>query len=713
MAAIAQSLPHLNTPAAWLWQFLKDELAPYRGRTTLVARMVITSTLVMILSMTFKLPFGAYGAIFGLVLSHDNLEATAANVRGFAVGFLAAGAYIILGLTIALADPGLRFIWITGGFLLAFWAMSALSRYSASSRAGYLMAITVTLWDAHISPELKFERTLWAMGVITMAAVMSLAIQMVFAAFQKSDELIEAIAERLSCVEGLLRHYRDGDPVTASIRTDLARLVMTGTSRMRQLLHRGGFDPQYPEQMGAVVALTGRLVDLAANLPEFTAGVPESERVGRLASHIKKIREDLTRGSVPRRLEPASDTEIPSGLPLLGEMEQTVSLIYDAFTGSQALSVFAPTPRAAGVPRSFMMADLLNVRHFKFALRGCLAATACYVAFNALDWPQISTSVTTCFLTALTTIGASRQKQFLRFTGALIGCLGIGMASQIFLLPSIDSIAGFTALFIPVIAAAAWVATSSPRLAYLGVQVAVGFCLINLQEFSFNTSLTVARDRAVGIFLGLLMMWVFFDRLWSTPAGVLMRTEFISTLRLLALLAREPVSNDVQVAIERSHALRERISSQLDRVRTLTDAVLFEFGVSRRRDLAFRDRVRQWGPQLRTLAIIRIAALKYELQVPGFDVPDAVRLRQWAYDEFSAGMLDDVADRLEGREPSGTPEKDELQKSSAEALDNLEAEASRELPTAKAQSLITLIRAIDDLTTRVRKQMAADFAGVV
>jgi multidrug resistance protein MdtO len=287
------------------------------------------------------------------------------------------------------------------------------------------------------------------------------------------------------------------------------------------------------------------------------------------------------------------------------------------------------------------------------------------------------------------------------------------MASQIFLLPSIDSIAGFTALFIPVIAAAAWVATSSPRLAYLGVQVAVGFCLINLQEFSFNTSLTTARDRAAGIFLGLLMMWVFFDRLWSTPAGVLMRTEFISTLRLLALLAREPVSNDVQVAIERSHALRERISSQLDRVRTLTDAVLFEFGASRRRDLAFRDRVRQWGPQLRTLAIIRIAALKYELQVPGFDVPDAVRLRQWAYDEFSAGMLDQVADRLEGREPSGTPERGELQKSSAEALDNLEAEASRELPTAKAQSLITLLRAIDDLTTRVWKQMATDFAGVV
>ena len=447
MAAIAQSLPNLKSRSTWLWQFLKDELAPYRGRTGLVARTVIASTIVMILSMIYKIPYGAFGAIWAFNFAHGSLETTAKEVEGMVIGLLSAGAYIILGQGIALADPILRFIWVTGGFLLAFWGMSAFSRYSAAGRAGYLMAITVSLWDSHISAELKFERTLWALGVIMGAGLVALVVHLVFGALQKSSPLIEGIAERLSSVEELLREYLDGGKIDDSIRTALARLVMKGSSRLRQMLHQSGFDPQYAEQMGAVVALTGRLVDLAANLAEFTASVPESERerIRRLANRLRRIREDLTRGAVPRDPEAAGGNEIPPTLPLFGEMEQTISLIYGAFLESRSLSVFAPSPRAAEqVPRSLAVADLLDPRHFKFALRGCLAATACYVAINALNWPEISTSVTTCFLTALTTIGASRQKQTLRFGGALIGCFGVCMSAQIWVLPYIDSIAGFT-----------------------------------------------------------------------------------------------------------------------------------------------------------------------------------------------------------------------------------------------------------------------------
>src|ERR1700747_2236572 len=201
MASIAQPVPSLNGRVTWFWEFLKEELAPYRGRVALVTRIVVASTLLMILSMTFRLPYGAYAAIFALTLSRDSLEATVSAVQMIAIGFLLAGGYVILGLMVALADPALRFLWITAGFFGGFWAMSALRNYAASARFGYLIAITITLWDKHISADEKVENALWAVGVITLASIITLLLEIVFSAFRRSNDLMDGIAERLSCVE--------------------------------------------------------------------------------------------------------------------------------------------------------------------------------------------------------------------------------------------------------------------------------------------------------------------------------------------------------------------------------------------------------------------------------------------------------------------------------------------------------------------------------
>src|SRR3954453_14632340 len=114
MATIAQTLPNSKARFAWFSEFLKKELAAYPGRGALVARMVITATLVMLLSMTFRLPYGAYGAIYALILSRESLQATANAVR-MVIGFGLAGAYILIGMTVALGDPLIRFLWIVAG----------------------------------------------------------------------------------------------------------------------------------------------------------------------------------------------------------------------------------------------------------------------------------------------------------------------------------------------------------------------------------------------------------------------------------------------------------------------------------------------------------------------------------------------------------------------------------------------------------------------
>ena len=701
MAAIAQPLPASKHKFAWLWDWLRDELTPYPGRGALVVRMVIAATLVMVLSMTFRLPYGAYGAIYAFILSRESLDATAGAVRMVIIGFVLAGAYITLGMMLVLGDAMLRFIWITTGFFIGFWAMSAFSNYAASVRFGYLIAITVTLWDSHASEATKVENTLWAVGVITLASFIMLLVEIVFASLQQSNALMDGIAEQLTCVEALLTHCLARDPANAGIQTKVSRLAMTGTSLMRRNLRRSGFEPEYAVAMGAVVALTGRLVDLVAILPQLADSATEidSERMRKIAKGIREIREDLVRGSVPQLYESAAESATPLHFPLLGEIEETVALIPQAFTGSQSLRIFAPSAgdrRASARP--FRTGTLLDSEHLKFALRGCLASTSCYVIFNVLFWPEISTAVTTCFLTALTTVGASHQKQILRFAGALIGGLGIGMGAQVFILPHIDSIAGFTVLFAAVTAAAAWIATSSPRLSYLGVQVAVAFCLINLSEFTFQTSLTVARDRVIGILLGLFMMWLFFDQFWSRPAGLEMKRTFISSLRLLAQLARGPVSKDLREAIEDSYALREKINAHFDRVRSLADGLLFEFGASRRRNIELRSHIRRWQPDLRALFVMRVTFLKYRFLLPGFEMPEVIRFRQQEYDEHSARILEQLADRVEGNISPATDRVEVSHELLNGTIEAIRHEQPEQLPSGRARSFTTLLQGIDNLT---------------
>jgi multidrug resistance protein MdtO len=294
--------------------------------------------------------------------------------------------------------------------------------------------------------------------------------------------------------------------------------------------------------------------------------------------------------------------------------------------------------------------------------------------------------------------------------GALVGGFVIGMGSQIFILPYIDSIAGFTVLYILVITLAAWIETSSPRLSYFGTQPAVAFCFITLLEYKFQTSLALARDRVVGVLLGLSMMWLFFDHFYSKPAGLEMRRSFVSVLRLLGRFARGPVSSDLQEAIEDSYALRDEINAEFDRGRSVADGVLLEFGPSRSSDLELRARIRRWLPQLRALFVMRIVSFKYRLPAPGFEVPDAVRARQAAYDDVSARMLEEMADRIEKLVPGAATTAQELSKLVDLKLRETESEASRVLPATQAQSFVTLLHGIDGLTNSLATEVATEFS---
>ena len=387
-------------------------------------------------------------------------------------------------------------------------------------------------------------------------------------------------------------------------------------------------------------------------------------------------------------------------------MERTVSLIPEVFAGSQALTAYAPSasgdmPRKAGL---FRPDALTNSEHIKFGLKGCFAASLCYIIYNFLDWPGISTAVTTCLVTALTTIGSSRQKQVLRLGGALVGGVILGIGAQVFILPYLDSIAGFTIVFLVVSIAAAWVATSSARLSYFGVQIVVAFYLINLQEFKIQTSLAVARDRVAGILLGLFMMWLVFDQLWGAPAGVEMKRAFVGTLRLLAQFAREPVSTDMRIAVERSYSLRETINQSFDKVRSFADGVLFEFGATRQQDLRLRNQIRQLQPQLQMLFLTRITLFKYRLNLPGFELPQTIASTQNNFDNDLADTIDAMANRVEGKSAQSSGEINKSLKQLEGTVDGWVEESQPKL-TPELRTFMALSRRIEALAASLNNDI--------
>jgi multidrug resistance protein MdtO len=694
----------------WLWEFLKHELAPYPGRAATMARIVLAVTVVMMVCNTFRIPYAFLGGIYALLISRESSRATL-NSAGTVLLLAATGvAYIVISVQFVISVPFLHFLWIVGSLFLAFYALTVLNNYGGFVGLALVVAIAVSIWGRQVPAERNVEDTLYLLLVALISVVVTAGVELAFRRIRPGDDIVLPVADRLAAIHSVLVCYSEGRPVDQATEEKVIRLGMLGTSTLRIALRRSDYSPQYRAQMSGAVALVGSLVDITTALTQlnFEPSSMDREHLRNLAAAIASIRTDLIDRRIPGSIQVNTEDE-PHRVPLLREMENTVALIPQAFAGSQSIDEYQAPSEEMPRSRLFAADAFVNPEHLRFALKGCFAVSACYFIYNAIDWPGMAVPVMlTCFFTAVSTIGTSRQRQVLRFAGFFVGGILIGMGSQMLVLPYLDSIAGFTVLFVLVTALAAWFMTSSPRLSFFGLQLGAVYYVINMQKFARETSLSVARDRVAGVFLGLLMMWLIFDQIWGAPASVEMRKVFISTLRLLAQFAREPVSAGIRPAIQRTSALHDTINTKFDSVRSLADGVLLEFGASRRQDLALRDRIRRWQPQLRALFIMRSASLKYRLQLPGFLLPEAVVVSLQAYDERSAQMLENIADRMEGKKPQETPVPAGSFALLERIVESCRTDESRISLSEHGATFVPLLREIDRLTSRLANQIATE-----
>ncbi|HEX4022060.1 MAG TPA: FUSC family protein [Acidobacteriaceae bacterium] len=662
MSLQAETLPAgappggLDHAATWFWSFLKTELAPYPGRTWVVGRMTIAATIVMLVVMTFRLPSGFLGAIFTLFLSRENPTATLrAGVR-IVVAFAVATAYSMVGIMILVDDPLTHFLWILATLFIAFYLIRIIPDYATAVAFGFMIAGAIPLWDeTTLNVNTRVENTLWLAFSVLLGTAVTIAVEYVFRRVHPTTDLTLSIESRLQVVEDVLRNIAADLPPNDALEKSISLYESLGISRLRRLLVRSGYSPHFIAQMNAAVALLGRLVDLAASLRSFCVGHPSAlsavdrKRCEHLADRISILHRDFNRLQVSEKIAPPVSDE-PSNLPFLSTMERTVALIPQTFSGSKSIEKFVVAPIDEEIRQRLLVPDAFsNPAHIQFAIRGMLAATTCYVLYTAVAWPGLSTSIATCIITALSTVGSSRQKQFLRLGGAILGGIIFGMGAQIFVLPYLDSIAGFTVLFAVVTAISAWIGTATPRLSYLGVQLALAFYLINMQEFAIQISLSIARDRVFGVLLGLMSMWLIFDRLWVRDALDEMQAIFSRNLELMAELAEQLLTEDRNEAVQRVRQLRDQINAGFQAVNEQADAVLFEFGPSREHKLKVREDIKRWQPSLRTLLLVQITSSQYRIEKPLIELPEAIAAAHIAFEKDIAHVMRAMADEISGK----------------------------------------------------------------
>jgi multidrug resistance protein MdtO len=706
MATTSVRLPHAARFTSWFPDFLRKELAPFPGRGATVARMVIAATISAILIVTFRIPGGAIGVLSAFLLSRESLQSTAQSALAVGSAFVLGGLFIPIGSRFFASVPITHFLWEGISLFIVFFLLRTLTSFLVAINIGAIATAMFAIWYLPGPGEKNVELSLWQVLAALIGAVVTFAVEVVFHAIRRSDDVVVGVDVRLRQIEALMEDYAANRPVSPETSRMLAQYAVVGVGALRRELARRNEEAIQRMRTSALVSLTGRAIDFATALSSTLSDPTpqEQQRAAQLAPRIAEIRRCLQMNEAPSRSETPAGR---GGTPLFNELEAVVSLMQSVFVSESSIDPRLEVLESAPASNRIFVQDAFsNPEHLPFVLGGTLAAMICYVLYVSLDWPGISTSVTTCVFTALSNVGTSRQKQVLRIVGALLGGFVFGIGSQIFILPNIDSITGFTVLFAVVTAIAAWISTSSSRLSYVGMQMALAFYLITLSEFHFQTSLTIARDRAIGVLLGTFMMWLVFERLYRRPAGDEMVRIFISNLRLLAeLVDASPAGTDTE-AIIKIRRQRDQVYRYFSEVNAQADAVPFETGPARAADMAARDRIRRWQASLRTFYLLEAPLIQF--RVFG-DVSMKSRPFAQMHDSFReqcSRSFEHMAESLENQ-LNKRPHDDSAPRS---LMAPLEAAQDGEHTnfSEREQALLRMLRTIASLVDRMQNEVASE-----
>jgi multidrug resistance protein MdtO len=568
-----------------LAQKLWEDLQPTPGRLHSSLRIVLATVIALILMLVWQMPFIFIGLYFIFIIGRDS---PAVSLKSSFIALLTVVLSVVVELAVVILtdnDPMARVLSIAIVTFVAGVVVASSNFPTLGSTWGLIFCTVIAFWDSHAPADKLVKTSLWLIGTFSVAVGCAVAVEYLFGHRNPAKMLEEQRRIRYQALDAMFTAYAEGaTPKQKTAATiPVSRLAIAGSAGMMELyniiverdLDRGTL----PIGTRLRITMQAQLMDNAAafGLQNVNEDSPElRQRCAHIAEQCRELIPDVIPKSEKRLL-----LNQRSVVSLLDRVEGAIHAIMmmpnEIGKKKDKEMVALPTKKV----QFFIPGAMGRKETLAFALKISLCATLCYIVYNAVAWPGISTAVITVIVTGLSSSGAIKQRLLFRLLGSIIGGLILGLGSISLLFPHMDSITSLIVLVAPIVLLAAWTA-AGPRFNYVGLQMAFSFYLVAFEGSSAPTQLAPARDRFVGILLALIVMWFVFDQMWPVRTVTVMRGQLATVLKNNASLLRLMNSTEGHdELVERADILRDRVGKTVAALRSMNDAVDYEFGVDR------------------------------------------------------------------------------------------------------------------------------------
>ncbi len=581
------------TPRPDWVQMAVADLAPMPGRLAITLRMVLATVVSLILLFVWQIPSAPVGLFFVFFISR---ESPALSFRSSIVSLITVMSAVALEIGVVVLSDNEPLVRVLSVAIVAFVAGMIVLGSNLPQLGpiyGLIFCTLIAFWENPAPSDALVKASLWVLASFAVALGCSVAVEYLFVSPRLAEKLQEQRRIRYNALAAMFGAYARGaaPEEIAPVVLAVQRLAATGQRGMQSLyeaiVERDLNTGTLPPGSRVRITMLAQLMDDAAAFGTHNDSAPDArarERCARIAAQFREmmdpvIGEEAAGSPAPPEASAGLPDQSPPGHSLLDHVEETIRVIrtMPVATGDksdQAL-VYLPAQKAP-----FWHPGALTDRAtVTFALKVSFCATICYVFYHAVDWPGISTAVTTVFVSAVGPTGAINQKIAYRVVGALIGGF-LAIGSAVFVFPYIDSITSLVAIVAAVAFISGWIAAGR-TFSYVGTQIAFSFYIVAFEGFSAPTQLAPSRDRLIGILVALVVIWFVFDQLWPVRTVTAMRQSLASVLRQQAALLRlAEQTADPADRLRTADAMRDHVAKTVAGLRTMNDTVLYEFGAN-------------------------------------------------------------------------------------------------------------------------------------